>query len=92
MLALDDPLTIITVALGGAAIFLALFSLQRERTDRTVYKATLELLQTVRDELHSAQSSAAQSEKLHAQEETQWKRLKDLAKGVGWVWERLDED
>ena|SRR3989442_8692051 len=92
----SDPGFYLPVLLGIIAVVLAGWALWRQKRDRSISKATFDLLRTMRKELQSKQAGvttglAAQQE-LRKREELEWKKLKDVAKAIGWWLDRTDEE
>jgi hypothetical protein len=99
----SDPSLYLPVILGVVAVLLAGYALWRQKQDRSVAKATFNLLRTMRKELQSApptqqaitptpkQLIVSQAE-LRRRDALEWKKLKDIAKALGWVWDRMNDD
>jgi hypothetical protein len=98
MIDFSDPGFYLPVLLGVVAVVLAGFAVWRQRQDRKVSKATFDLLRTMRKEIQSTQLVPAQpgilsQQELRRRDALEWKKLKDVAKALGWVWDRMsDED
>ena len=59
----------------------------------------LDIIKTMRKELKEVRQSpnivfsdASSQLELRKREQMEWNRLKDVAKAVGWVWDRLSEE
>src|SRR5437870_13268956 len=94
-----DPSFTIPVILGILAVLLAGYALWRQKQDRSVAKATFDLLRTMRKELRPtpAQSGGTgtaitSQQELRKREQLEWRKLRDVAKAIGWVWDRMGED
>jgi hypothetical protein len=91
----SDPGFYVPVFLGVVAVGIASYALWRQLQDRKINKATFDLLRTMRKEFRPATTAgtgiASQSE-LRRRDELEWKKLKDVAKAIGWVWDRMNED
>ena len=99
----SDTSLYLPIILGIVAVVLAAYALWRQKQDRSVAKATFNLLRTMRKELQSApttqpaitptpkQAIVSQAE-LRRRDALEWKKLKDVAKALGWVWDRMNED
>jgi hypothetical protein len=94
----SDPAFWMPLLVGIVAVVFGGVALWRQVKDRRVSKATLDLLQTMRKEIREprptqtgiiSQSSSAQE--LRKREDLEWKKLKDVAKAIGWVWDRMNE-
>jgi uncharacterized membrane protein YccC len=97
----SDPSFYLPVILGVVAVMLAGYALWRQKQDRSVAKATFNLLRTMRKELRSApttqpgitpQQAIVSQAELRKRDALEWKKLKDVAKALGWVWDRMNED
>lgn len=98
-----DPSFYLPVLVGIIAVVIAGFALWRQVQDRSVAKATFNLLRTMRKEVRPAptpqtgitptqgQGIVSQAE-LRRRDALEWKKLKDVAKAIGWVWDRMNED
>jgi hypothetical protein len=99
----SDPSFYLPFILGVVAVLLAGYAVWRQKQDRSVAKATFNLLRTMRKELQSSppsqpaitptpkQAIVSQAE-LRRRDALEWKKLKDIAKALGWVWDRMNED
>ncbi len=99
----SDPSFYLPLIVGIVAVVLAGYALWRQKQDRSVAKATFNLLRTMRKELQNApttqpaitptpkQAIVSQAE-LRRRDALEWKKLKDVAKALGWVWDRMNED
>ncbi len=99
----SDPSFYLPLIVGIVAVVLAGYALWRQKQDRSVSKATFNLLRTMRKELQSIpptqqaitptpkQPVVSQAE-LRKRDALEWKKLKDIAKALGWVWDRMNED
>ncbi len=92
----SDPAFSVPVVLGIIAVVLAGWALWRQKQDRSISKAVFDLLRTMRKELQSKQTGtttglAAQQE-LRKREELEWKKLRDVAKAIGWWLDRTSDD
>lgn len=99
----SDPSFYLPVILGIVAVLIAGYALWRQKQDRSVAKATFNLLRTMRKELRTApaaqptiiptpkQATVSQAE-LRRRDALEWKKLKDVAKALGWVWDRMNEN
>src|SRR5213594_570963 len=99
MTVFSDPAFYLPVVLGIIAVVIAGYALWRQLQDRSVSKATFDLLRTMRKELRPAQpgvtgmtSQSSSPLELRKREQLEWKKLKDVAKAIGWVWDRMNED
>src|SRR5437773_4605445 len=99
----SDPSFYLPVILGVVAVLLAGYALWRQNQDRSVAKATFNLLRTMRKELRIAptpqtgitptpKQSIVSQQELRKRDALEWKKLKDVAKALGWVWDRMNED
>ncbi|SRR6266566_1569018 len=97
----SDPSFYLPVILGIVAVMLAGYALWRQKQDRSVAKATFNLLRTMRKELRTApapqpgispQQAIVSQAELRKRDALEWKKLKDVAKALGWVWDRMNED
>ncbi|HZY95148.1 MAG TPA: hypothetical protein VFE98_09905 [Candidatus Bathyarchaeia archaeon] len=99
----SDPSLYLPATLGVVAVMLACYALWRQKQDRGVAKATFNLLRTMRKELRTAptpptgitptpQQSIVSQAELRKRDALEWKKLKDVAKALGWVWDRMNED
>ncbi len=94
----SDPAFYLPVLLGVVAVLVAGYALWRQLQDRKISKATFDLLRTMRKELQSKPSGVTAGTGLAAQQELrkrdalEWKKLKDVAKAIGWVWDRMNEE
>jgi hypothetical protein len=76
-------------------VLFAGYALWRQVQDRRISKATFDLLRTMRKKLRSSQpgSSGIPSQaELRERDALEWKKLKDVAKATGWVWDRMSEE
>jgi hypothetical protein len=86
---------LLTVILGLAALVIGAVGVWREEKNRQAMKAMLDLLQTTRAELKESRKAVedeARQKQLRQQEQVEWKKLKDVGKAIGWVWDRLSEE
>src|SRR2546422_9648956 len=100
----SDPSFYLPVILGIVAVVLAGFALWRQKQDRSVAKATFNLLRTMRKELRTTattqpagitptpQQAIVSQAELRRRDALEWKKLKDVAKAIGWVWDRMNEE
>src|SRR5206468_1721661 len=96
----SDPSFYLPVVLGIVAVVFAGYALWRQKQDRSVAKATFNLLRTMRKELRNAptaqtgitpQQGILPQQELRKRDALEWKKLKDVAKAIGWVWDRMNE-
>ena len=90
-----DPSFYAPLVLGIVAVLFAGYALWRQVQDRRISKATFDLLRTMRKELWPLQvgsSGIASQAELRKRDALEWKKLKDVAKAVGWVWDRMSEE
>ena len=97
----SDPSFYPPLVLGVIALVLAGYALWRQKQDRSVAKATFNLLRTMRKEIRTApttptgitpQQAIVSQQELRKRDALEWKKLKDVAKAIGWVWDRMNED
>ncbi len=91
----SDPSFYLPVLLGIVAVVLAGYAVWRQKQDRNVSKATFDLLRTMRKELRPVPTGATgipSQQELRKRDELEWKKLKDVAKALGWVWDRMNEE
>ncbi len=97
----SDPSFYLPVILGIFAVVLAGYALLRQKQDRGVAKATFNLLRTMRKELRTSptpkqgitpQQAILSQQELRKRDALEWKKLKDIAKALGWVWDRMNEE
>jgi uncharacterized membrane protein YccC len=99
----SDPSFYLPVLIGVIAVVIAGFALWRQVQDRSVAKASFNLLRTMRKELRTApttqpgitptsQQAIVSQAELRRRDALEWKKLKDVAKALGWVWDRMNEN
>src|SRR5207253_994638 len=92
----SDPSFYLPVVLGIVAVVLAGWAVWRQKQDRIISRATLDLLRTMRKELQSKQTGAttglAAQEELRKREQLEWRKLRDVAKAIGWGLDRTSEE
>src|SRR5207245_10124843 len=99
----SDPSFYLPVILGIVAVVLAGFALWRQKQDRSVAKATFNLLRTMRKELRTTpptqpagitpapQQAIVSQAELRRRDALEWKKLKNVANAIGWVWECMND-
>ena len=99
VVSLTDPTFLVPTIIAVGALVVSVAEIRRERKDREISRAMLDLIKTMREDLKRvqqpiyAQSPGILSEsELRKREALQWQKLKDVAKAVGWIWDRLEED
>jgi hypothetical protein len=86
-----------------AAVVLSYVDLRfRQKQEKAASRATTDLILAMRQEIQILQRRIEigatnnelirQQELAHRQEQEAWNRLKDVAKGVGWLLERASEE
>ena len=99
MMDFTDPAFWVPALIGIVAVILAAVAIWRQVQDRKVAKASLDLLKTMRKEIRlgrtpqTGQQSTAIASQTEArkQEALQWKKLTDIAKGIGWFLDSMGE-
>lgn len=70
---------------------------RRQQSDREASKLMFDLISTMREELQLIKQQVgnsgitSQQALLQKQEQAQWKRLTDVAKGIAWLWKKIEE-
>jgi len=84
----SDPGFTIPALLGIVAIVVGAIGLWREIQDRKLSKAAFDLLRTMRREVREPRQTTqiVSQQELRRRDELEWKKLKDVAKALGWVW------
>ena len=92
----SDPAFWVPTLVGAVAIIIATIGVWREIQDRKLSKAAFDLLRTMRKEVreprHSQTTQIVSQQELRKRDELEWKKLKDVAKALGWVWDRMNEE
>ena len=90
----SDPGFTIPALLGTIAIVVGAVGLWREIQDRRRSKAAFDLLRTMRREVREPRQTKqiVSQQELRRRDELEWKKLKDVAKALGWVWDRMNEE
>jgi hypothetical protein len=80
----SDPSFYLPVILGIVAVVLAGFALWRQKKE-------LRTSPTPQPGITPQQGILSQQE-LRKRDALEWKKLKDVAKALGWVWDRMNEE
>ena len=96
---LSDPTFWIPTIISLIAVLLFYVDTRRrQKADREAGETMVSLIRTMGKELDLIKQQIGQSGMtkqqiaLQKNEELDWKKLKDIAKGVGWIFDRLNED
>lgn len=89
----------VTISVSIIAVVLAYVDMRRRlKAERDFNKSMAKLVNTLREELELFRKQSKTSEDLERQKllaqqsQQQWKQLKDVAKGIGWLLEHAEND
>jgi hypothetical protein len=95
---LSDPTFWIPTIVSVAGLLLVYVDMRRrQQSDREASKLMFDLISTMRDELQLLKQQmgnsglTTQQALLQKQEQAQWKRLTDVAKGIAWLWKKMEQ-
>jgi hypothetical protein len=94
-----DLVTVLSLSVSIIAVIIAYVDMRRRlKAEREFNRSMAELVNTLREELELFRKQSKTSEDLERQKllaqqsQQQWKQLKDVARGIGWLLEHAESD
>lgn len=89
----------LTLSVSIIAVVISYIDIRRRlKQDREASKSMALLINTLREELQLFRKQSQTSEDIQRQklltqrEQQQWKRIVDVGKAIGWLWEHTEEE